>query len=125
MSGKNKKQIGVWIDSQHATVVGRANGDSGEFVILAHEQSDRHQHSSSESITHHAEIDSLRKLFKNISAHMENTDEVYVTGTGVAQEQFIHFLAEEPQFKNIITKEGTSNRMTDDALIAHMTQEFK
>jgi len=38
MSGKSKKQFGVWMDSQHAIVVGRENVDSGSFVILAHEK---------------------------------------------------------------------------------------
>ncbi len=38
MSGKNKKQFGVWMDSHHATIVGRENGDSGDFIILAHEK---------------------------------------------------------------------------------------
>jgi hypothetical protein len=36
MSGKNKKQFGVWMDSHHATIVGKESVDTGNFVVLAH-----------------------------------------------------------------------------------------
>ena len=36
MSSKNKKQFGVWMDSKHATVVGRANDESSDFTVLGH-----------------------------------------------------------------------------------------
>ena len=36
MSHKNKKQFGVWMDKHQATVVGKENIDSGDFVILGH-----------------------------------------------------------------------------------------
>ena len=32
--------------------------------------------------------------------HLQNAEEVHVTGTGQEQEQFIHHLAATPQFKN-------------------------
>ena len=36
MSVKNKKQFGVWLDSNHATIVGRELAEEdGDFVILA------------------------------------------------------------------------------------------
>ena len=34
MSGKNKKQFGVWMDTRHAIIMGRENIDSGDFTIL-------------------------------------------------------------------------------------------
>jgi hypothetical protein len=51
-------------------------------------------------------------------------DEVYVTGTGVAQEQFIKFLAQTPQFKNVTAKETTSNKMSDERLIIYIAEQF-
>ena len=33
---KNKKQFGVWMDSRHASVVGREGVDSGDFALLGH-----------------------------------------------------------------------------------------
>ena len=34
MTQKNKKQFGVWMDTNHATVVGRANADTEDFTVL-------------------------------------------------------------------------------------------
>ena len=36
MSQKNKKQFGVWMDTHHATVVGRAEPETLNFNILGH-----------------------------------------------------------------------------------------
>ena len=56
---------------------------------------------------------------------MQNVEEVHVTGTGKEQEQFIHFLAKTPQFKNAVAKESTSNKMSDEKLIEYIAEEFK
>ena len=53
MSEKNKKQFGVWMDLHHATIVGRENVDSGEFVILGHEKVDGQGRNSSENAAIH------------------------------------------------------------------------
>jgi stalled ribosome rescue protein Dom34 len=124
MSEKNKKQFGVWMDSHHATVVGRENLDSGDFVILGHESVEVRGGNTSENAANNAERDSLHKLFKNITAHMQNVDELHVTGTGTAQEQFIKYLNETPQYKNAETKESTSNKMSDESLIEYVAAQF-
>jgi hypothetical protein len=49
---------------------------------------------------------------------------VHITGTGTAQEQFIHFLAETPQFKNTITTESTSNPTSDEGLVELISGKF-
>src|SRR3970040_553143 len=125
MSEKNKKQFGVWMDSHHATMVGRENVDSGEFVILGHEKVDGQGSNSSENAANNAESDSLHKLFKNITAHMQNVDELFVTGTGTAQEQFIKYLNETSQYKNVEATENTSNKMSDESLVEYVTAQFK
>jgi hypothetical protein len=121
MSQKNKKQFGVWMDSHHATLVGKENADAGagDFVILCHTQNTVPEGKSSEKAEHNAERTLLHKFFKEIASHMQNAEEVHVTGPGTAQEQFIHYLAETPQFKNTIAKESTSNKMSDENLIAY------
>ena len=103
-----KKQFGVWMDSHQATVVGRQNVDSGAFVVLAHEEGDADN----------------SKLFKQITSHMQNAEEVHVTGTGDYQEQFIHHLAATPQFKNTSAKESTSNKMSDEKLVEFIAAKF-
>jgi len=38
MSQKNKKQFGVWMDTHHATVVGRENADATDFTVIGHSE---------------------------------------------------------------------------------------
>ena len=122
---KNKKQFGIWLDSHQAIVVGRENVDSGNFTIVARSNTGRQGgNSSNENAANNAEKGSLQKLFKEITSHMQNVDEVHVTGTGDAQEQFIHYLAETPQYKNAVTKESTSNKMSDEKLIEYISSQF-
>lgn len=124
MSEKSKKQFGVWMDLHHATIVGRENVDSGDFVILGQEKVEGQGSNSSENAANNAERDSLQKLFKNITVHMQNVDELHVTGTGKAQEQFIKYLNETPQYKNVVAKESTSNKMSDESLIEYISAQF-
>ncbi len=124
MSQNSKKQFGVWMDSHHATIVGRENVDSGDFLVLGHETVDGQGHNTSENAANNAERDELRKLFKSIAAHMQNVDELHVTGTGTAQEQFINFLSETPQYKNVVATESTSNKMSDQSLVEYVTTQF-
>ena len=124
MSEKSKKQFGVWMDSQQAIVVGRKSADDTTFEILGREKSSGQESNSSENAANNAQQGSLQKLFKNITAHMQNVDEIHVTGTGTAQEQFIKYLAQTPQFRNAVAKESTSNKMSDEALIAFVSAKF-
>ena len=124
MLEKGKKQFGVWVDSHHATIVGRENVDSGAFIVLAHEKEEGQGSNSNENAANNAKRDSLHKLFKNITAHMQNVDELHVTGPGTAQEQFIKYLKETPQYKNVEAKESSSDKMNDEGLIEYIASQF-
>lgn len=124
MSGKNKKQFGVWMDSQHATIVGRENVNDGDFIILGNVKNDGPDRNSNENAFNNQEIALTHKFFKEIAAKMVNIDEVLVTGTGQVQEQFIKFLSETPQFKNAVSKESTLNKTSDDQLISFVTEHY-
>lgn len=112
------------MDSQQAIIAGRENVDSGDFVILGHAKTGGPDSNSNENAANNAEKGSLQKLFKEIASHMQNVDEVHVTGTGTAQEQFIKYLAQTPQYKNTVAKESTSNKMTEEELIEFMSAQF-
>ncbi|WP_430403892.1 hypothetical protein [Fluviicola sp.] len=56
---------------------------------------------------------------------MVNIDEIHISGTGQAQEQFIHFLSDTPQYKHAVATESTSNRMSDEALVTMITEHFR
>ena len=123
MSQKNIKQFGVWMDSHHATVVGRDTGATN-FGILFHVQNAVIENNTNEKTAHNTERTLLHKFFREITAHMQNAEEVHITGTGIAQEQFIHYMEETPQFKNIVAKESTSNKMSDENLVEFFTAKF-
>ncbi len=55
---------------------------------------------------------------------MQNVEELHITGTGTAQEQFKKYMAETPQFKNAISKESTSNNMGDEKLVEFIAKQF-
>ncbi|MDQ6762287.1 MAG: hypothetical protein M3015_06635 [Bacteroidota bacterium] len=124
MSQKNKKQFGVWMDNHHATIVGPATTDSTEFTLLGHVVNPGAEPNTSEKNEQHAEQTLQHKFFKQILAYMQNAEEVHLTGTGTAQEQFMHYMEETPQFKNTVTKESTSNKMSDENLVEYISAKF-
>ena len=122
MSGK--KEFGVWMDSHHATVVGRENVTEGDFIVLGHIENKGALPNSSEKSFNNDEIGHTQKFFKEIAALMQNVDAIHITGTGDAQEQFIKFLAETPQYKNAKAEESTSNKMSDEKFIEMITANY-
>lgn len=124
MSEKNKKQFGVWMDSHHATIVGKETVENGAFVILGHVKNAGPDNNSNEKTANNQEIGLTQKFFKEIAGKMPNIDEIHITGTGQIQEQFMKFLAETPQYKNAVATESTSNRMSDENLSDFMMKHF-
>jgi len=124
MSDKNKKAFGVWIDSHNATIVGKENGNNEEFTIIGHVKNAGPDNNSNEKNANNQEISLMHKFFKEIAGKMPNIDEIHITGTGQSQEQFINFLAETPQYKNAVSSESTSNKMSDENLVAYITKYF-
>ena len=106
------------MDTHHAIIVGRENIDAGEFVILARANGEDTTNNGSEKNENKKNQQTVQaKFFKEVASHFQNATHLHVTGTGQAQEQFIHYLAETPQFKNTKTEDSTSNRMTDEKLL--------
>jgi len=124
MRQKNKKQFGVWMDTHHATVVGRATADTEDFTVLAVAGNAGAEHNTSEKNEHNDEKTLQHKFFKEILSHMQNAEEVHLTGTGTSQEQLMRYMADTPQFKNTVTQESTSNKMSDENLAAYIAAKF-
>ena len=120
----NQKQFGVWMDNHQATVVGNVNIEEGTFSVIAHVNGEIISQNSSEKNSNNHERTVLAKFFKEIASHLVNATDIHVTGTGQAQEQFIHYLADTPQFKNSKTAESTSNKMSDEKLIEYISAKF-
>jgi stalled ribosome rescue protein Dom34 len=113
----NQKKFGVWMDTQHATVVGSDNSEAGTLTVLAHVAGEEVSSSPSEKNEHNQKQMLQAKFFKEIATHIVNATHLHATGTGQAQEQFIHYLAETPQFKNTKTEDSTANKMSDERLL--------
>ena len=124
MTQKNKKQFGVWMDTHHATVVGRATADTEDFTVLAVAGNAGAEHNTSEKNEHNDEKTLQHKFFKEILSHMQNAEEVHLTGTGTSQEQLMRYMADTPQFKNTVIQESTSNKMSDENLAAYIGAKF-
>ena len=124
MTQKNKKQFGVWMDTHHATVIGRATAETEDFTVLAVAGNAGADHNTSEKNQHNDERTLQHKFFKEILSHMQNAEEVHLTGTGTSQEQLMRYMADTPQFKNTVTQESTSNKMSDENLSAYIGAKF-
>ena len=124
MTQKNKKQFGVWMDTHHATVVGRANADTQDFSVLGYAENAGAEFNTSEKNAHNDEKTLQHKFFKEILSHMQNAEEVHLTGTGTSQEQLMHYMADTPQYKNTVTTESTSNKMSDENLAEYIAAKF-
>ena len=121
----NQKKFGVWMDTQQAVIVGSNGTDEENLVVLAHVKGEEISQNSSEKTSNNQAKMVLAKFFKEITTHLQNATLIHLTGTGTAQEQFIHYLKETPQFKNVQTSECTSNKMSDDRLVEFITEKFK
>jgi stalled ribosome rescue protein Dom34 len=119
----NKKQFGVWMDSQHATIIGREN-NTDDFVVMGNVKSSGASGNSNENAANNQEQGQTTKFFKEITALMQNIDEIEVTGTGQVQEQFIKHLSNTPQYKNVVATESTSNKMSDEKLLEYIAARF-
>jgi len=124
MKQKIKKQFGVWMDTHHATVVGRATNDTEDFTVLAVAGNAGAEHNTSEKNQHNDERTLQHKFFKEILSHLQNAEELHLTGTGTSQEQLMRYMADTPQFKNTVTQESTSNKMSDENLVAYISAKF-
>jgi len=121
----NNKQFGVWMDTQQAVIVGADSENEEKLAVIAHVTGEGNSQNSSEKTSNNQDIMLQAKFFKEITRHMQNATDVHLTGTGTAQEQFIHYLEETPQFKNTKTTECTSNKMSDERLLEFMAEKLK
>ncbi len=104
--------------------MGTATSDSSELIVLGHVVNPGAQANTSEKNEQHAKQTLQHKFFKEILAYMQNAEEVHLTGTGTAQEQFMHYMEETPQFKNTITEESTANKMSDENLVKYFSDKL-
>lgn len=119
-----QKKFGVWMDTQHATVVGSDNSEAGTLTVLAHVKGEPISPSPSNKNENNQKQMLQAKFFKEIATHLVNATHLHATGTGQVQEQFMHYLAETAQFKNTKTEESTANKMSDERLLEFFAEKL-
>lgn len=120
-----EKKIGIWMDNYHAGIVGQENPNDEAFKVLAYVTGEQNTQTASEKHGNNHEKMLQAKFFKEISTHLTNATHLHVTGPGLAQEKFIHFLESVPQFKKTKTSLCTSNKMSEDQLLKYMEEKLK
>ena len=120
----NQRQFGIWMDTLHATVVGSDDTETGTLKVLAHIEGEEVSPGSGNKNENNQKKMLQAKFFKEITSYLENATLLHATGTGQVQEQFIHYLAETPKFKNTKTEESTANRMSDERLVEFFAEKF-
>jgi len=124
MSAKNKKLFGVWMDSHNATIVGNSEEEEKVFAVIGQIKNAGPDNNSNENAANNQEIALTQKFFKEIASQMPNIDEIHITGTGQVQEQFMKYLAETPQYKNVVASDSTSNKMSEENLLLFIKKHF-
>jgi stalled ribosome rescue protein Dom34 len=119
----NQKQFGIWMDTQDAVIVAK-NEEAKTISVLAAVKGEINSSGPGEKAEHNQKKALQLKYFKEIAAHLQNAEYIHITGTGQAQEQFIHYLADTAQFKNTRTDESTANKMSDEKLIEFMAAKL-
>jgi hypothetical protein len=120
---KEQRPYGVWMDTKHATIVG-SHEKAGTLTVLGHVSVEEVTPASGNKHLNNQKEIQRTKFFKQISSYLENATLLHATGTGHAQEQFIHYLAEIPQFKKTRTEESTANKMSDERLVEFFEEKF-
>jgi stalled ribosome rescue protein Dom34 len=71
------------------------------------------------------ENEDLKKYFKAIASHIYEDDTIFVFGPGKAQEQFKNFLEDYQNFKSKTIEFGTTEKMTENEMIAKVRIHFE
>lgn len=124
MGNLKKFQFGLYMDSQKATIVGR-NEETEAFEVIRNVKAPTTLPNSNENTGNNDAKTNQAKFFKEILSNMQNATDIYITGGGVAQEQFINQLSEIAQFKNTNTINDTQTDLSPNELVEITSQKFK
>jgi stalled ribosome rescue protein Dom34 len=124
----NIKVCGVWMDSKHAIVIATENRVvHGEFEIITTVECGDHEGADykNEKVEHSKDSQEQKKYFKTIASHIHEDQVIYVFGPGKAQEQFKNYLEDQHKFKSKEITLGTSDKITNNEMIAKVKSFFE
>lgn len=121
----NKKQAGIWLDTDKAIIVKNHDGQEvSTFSVTATAKHEKQHGNSNENAAHNSEQTTKAKFFKEIAHEITNTEELYVTGPGTAQEELKSFLHDTAQYKNLKIKLDTAQQMSEEQVLEAVKANF-
>ncbi|QIY90410.1 hypothetical protein [Chryseobacterium gallinarum] len=121
----DKKLAGIWIDTEKAIVVKNHDAQNvSEFFLCKPVKAEIQHGNSSENAGNNAEITNRNKFFKEVERLLTNTQELFITGPGVTQEELKHFLHDTAQYRDLKITLGTSQQMSDEKVLETVKDHF-
>lgn len=120
-----KRLAGLWLDTQKAIVTTNHDGqNASEFKVREVVKRDVQHGNSNENAANNSTQTTMVKFFKEIDHLLENTEELFITGPGTAQEELKKYLHDTAQFKNLKITLDSSQQMTDDQVLDTVKSHF-
>lgn len=121
----DKKLAGIWIDNSKAVVAKNHDAQNAfKFFLCSPLKLEIQKGNSSENAANNAEKTNKAKFFKEIEKLITNTEELYVTGPGTAQEELKNYLNGTPQYKNLKVTLDTAAQMSDEQVLETVKEHF-
>ncbi len=121
----DRRLAGLWLDTQKAIITSNHDGqNASEFRILDTVIRDVQHGNSSENAGNNSDQTTTAKFFKEIDHLLENTEELYITGPGTAQEELKNYLHDTAQFKNLKISVDSSQQMSNEQLLDAVKSHF-
>ncbi len=122
----DKKLAGLWIDNNKAVLTTNHNAQEVKGFSSTETLKLQVQHgNSNENAANNAEKTNRVKLYKEIEKAITNSEELYITGPGVAQEELKNYLLETPQYKNLKITLGTAQQLSEQQVLETVKSYFK
>ncbi len=122
---KLEKLAGVWLDHQEAHVISNHNGrEVTALEIKAHVKSEGTGRYGSEVTANNSKTTSLHKFFNEIMSHLTNSQELYLLGTGTAQEELTNYLATIPEWKKLKVYDEPTDKMNAEQTLNKVAEHY-
>lgn len=123
---KLEKLAGVWLDHHEAHIISNHDGrDVSSLQIKGHVKANEHGRYGSEHSAHNSKTNDLHKFFNEIMSHLTNTQELYLLGTGTAQEELTHYLEAIPQWKKMKVTDEPSGKMDGEQALNKIADYYQ
>ena len=115
------------MDSRHAFVIANEGFSAdGEYDVVSKVKCDGHEDDNhkNDRVEQSKESAELKKYFKELANHIDEVNEIYIFGPGKSQEQFKNFLKDNQNFDQKHIELGTSDKITENQMIAQVRNHF-